>query len=242
MNRPFGAGTTTVLRRPGPVAGSVDLEGVLAAARDARTDGPVLLLSRCAPTAAFSRRDALLPGYLDAVALTESWGFEPVVRPVGGHLAAYDEGSVVVHLWNRHSDPRRDLRERFATAGAAVAAALADLGVPGVRVGPVPGEFCDGEWSVNVAGRAKLVGTGQRLFRTGFLFSAVVMAARAPAVHDVLTPAYDALGLPFDPATVGCVQDWVPGVGVGEVADHVAARLIAACRESGPVDRVSLAV
>lgn len=229
MTGPFGAGTPTVLRRPAPVAGSVDLDGVLRTAREGETTGPVLLLSRCAPTAAFSRRDVLLPGYADAVALAGSAGFEPVVRPVGGHLAAYDEGAVVVHLWNRHPDPRRDLRERFALAGAAVAAALSDLGVPDVRVGPVPGEYCDGEWSVNVGGRAKLVGTGQRLFRSGFLFSAVVMAAGAAAARDVLTPAYSALDLPLDPRTVGCVEDWAPGVGVGAVADHVAARLVAAC-------------
>lgn len=242
MTGPFGDGPVSVLRRPSPVPGSVDLDGVVAAARTPDVPGPVLLLSRTSPTAAFSRRDALLPGYARAVELAEAAGFEPVVRPVGGHLAVYDEGSVVVHLWNRHPDPRRDLRERFAVAGAAVAAALADLGVPDVGVGPVPGEFCDGEWSVNVAGRAKLVGTGQRLFRTGFLFSAVVMAAGASAARDALTPAYDALGLPFDPATVGCVQDWVPGVGVREVADQVASRLVAACHESVPADRVALAV
>ena len=230
MTQPFGEGPVTVLRRPEPVAGSTDLDGVVAAAREAGDGGPVLLLSQCTPTAAFSRRDVLLPGYAIAVAAARTAGFEPVVRPVGGHLAAYDQGSVVVHLWNRHADPRGDLRERFALAGAALAAALADLGVPDVGVGPVPGEYCDGDWSVNVAGRAKLVGTGQRLFRSGFLFSAVVMVASSEKTREVLTSAYDALDLAFDPATVGCAQDWVPGVGVGEVADLVAARLVMACR------------
>ncbi|GAB6986208.1 biotin/lipoate A/B protein ligase family protein [Nocardioides pyridinolyticus] len=232
MTAAFGTGPVSVLRRPGVVAGSVDLDGVLAAARAAHSPGPVLLVSRCAPTAAFTRRDALLPGYADAVAACRRAGFEPVVRPVGGHLAAYDPGSVVVHLWNQHPDPPRDHRQRFVVAGAALAAALGDLGVPAVGVGPVPGEYCDGKWSINVAARAKLAGTGQRLFRGGFLFSAVVMATSSEPVRDVLTSAYDALGLPLDPATVSCAEDWVTGVGVSEVADHVAARLVAACAEA----------
>lgn len=231
MTGPFGDGPVSVLRRPSPVPGSVDLDGVVAAARTPDVPGPVLLLSRTSPTAAFSRRDALLPGYARAVELAEAAGFEPVVRPVGGHLAAYDPGSVVLHLWNRHPDPRRDLRQRFGAAGWAIAAALEDLGVPDVRVGAVPGEYCDGEWSVNTGGRAKLVGTGQRLFRDGFLFSAVVMATASDPVRETLACAYDALGLPFDPDTVGCVADEVPTVSVGEVVDHVAARLGAACRE-----------
>ncbi|MCW2835267.1 MAG: lipoate--protein ligase [Nocardioides sp.] len=231
MSWPFGDGQVSVLRRPGLVAGSADLDGVLAAARSADVSGPVILLSRCSPTAAFSRRDALLSGYSGAVAECRSAGYEPVIRPVGGHLAAYDPGSVVVHLWNRHPDPRRDLRQRVAVAGAALAAALGDLGVPDVRVGPVPGEYCDGEWSVNVAGRAKLVGTGQRLFRHGFLFSAVVMAESSGSVRDMLTSGYAALGLPLDPDTVDSVDRWVPGVEQGDVAETVAARLARALRD-----------
>ena len=229
MTGPFGSGPVTVLRRPGPVAGSVDLDGVVAAARTAGSGGPVLLVSQCTPTAAFSRRDALLPGYAAAVSAATSAGFESVVRPVGGHLAAYDEGALVLHLWNSHPDPRHDLRQRFVLAGAAFVAALSDLGVPDVGVGSVPGEYCDGEWSVNVGRRAKLVGTGQRLFRSSFLFSAVVMAASSDATTSVLTSAYRALGLGLDPATVGSAQDWVPGIRVADVADHVTARLSAAC-------------
>lgn len=231
MSGPFGAGPVSVLRRPGVVAGSVDLDGVLAAARSADGPGPVLLVSRCAPTAAFSRRDVLLPGYMDAVNVARRAGYEPVIRPVGGHLAAYDAGSLVLHLWGPHPEPRRDLRSRFAAAGAALAEALRDGGVPDVRLGPVPGEYCDGEWSVNTGGRGKLVGTGQRLFRRGFLFCAVVSVGTVGPVRDLLTEAYAALGLPLDPDTVDSVDRWVPGVELGEVAELVAARLAGALRQ-----------
>jgi octanoyl-[GcvH]:protein N-octanoyltransferase len=239
---PFGDRPVSVLRRPGVVRGSVDLDGVVAAARSADGVGPVLLVSRCAPTAAFSRRDTLLPGYDEAVSVAGRAGFEPVVRPVGGHLAAYDAGSLVLHLWGPHPDPRRDLRARFELGSEVLADALRDAGVPDVRVGPVPGEYCDGEWSVNAAGRGKLVGTGQRLFRQGFLFCAVVSVGAVASVRDVLSESYAALGLPLDPDSVDSVDRWVPGVHPGEVAELVAARVAGALRRPTALPFASAAV
>lgn len=220
----FGGTTTTVLRRLATVPGEDDLRGVIASASAA--DGPpTLLLSRCAPTAAFSRRDLLLPGHAAAEDAVRGHGFVPVVRPVGGHLAGYDEGSLVVHLWGAHPDPRTGLQERFRLVGHALAEALRDLGVDDPRVGPVPGEYCDGAWSVNVAGRAKVAGTGQRIFKRSYLFCAVLTVARPEPLRAMLTDAYDALDLPFDPATVGAVEDHVPGVSVEQVREVVAAHL-----------------
>ena len=227
MTAAFGDGPLTVLRRPAPVLGSVDLDGVVAAARTT-SRGPVLLLSRCAPTAAFSRRDTLRPGYAHAVRAAQRAGFEPVVRPVGGHLAAYDAGALVLHLWGPHPEPRHDVRRRFAIVADVMAEALGDLDIPDVRVGPVPGEYCDGEWSVNVGGRGKLVGTGQRLFRGGFLFCAVVTVGPCEAVRGLLGDAYGWLGLPLDPATVACVDTWVPGIDPRHVGEVVSARLVEA--------------
>ena len=227
MTAAFGNGPLTVLRRPAPVPGSVDLDGVVAAAR-AKPRGPVLLVSRCAPTAAFSRRDTLLPSYADAVRAAQRAGFEAVIRPVGGHLAAYDAGAVVLHLWGPHPEPRRDLRQRFAIVADVMAEALQDLDVPDVRIGPVPGEYCDGEWSVNVGGRGKLVGTGQRLFRDGFLFCAVMMVGPCEGVRNLLTDAYGRLGLALDPATVACADSWVPGIDPRHVGEVVSARLVEA--------------
>lgn len=224
MTSAFGAGELTILRRPAPVAGSADLEGVVAAAREPGT-GPVLLLSRCAPTAAFSRRDTLLGGYEKAVSVAREAGFEPVIRPVGGRLAAYDGGALVLHLWGPHPDPRRDLQQRFSTMAELIAEVLRDVGVPDVRVGPVPGEYCSGRWSVNSGGRTKLVGTGQRLFRTGFLFSAVVSVGPTVCVARLLAEAYAALDLPLDPLAVGDVHRWASDVDVPRIGEMIAGRL-----------------
>ena len=176
------------------------------------------------PTAAFGRRDALLPGYAAARSAVAALGFSPMVRSVGGHLAVYDEGALVVHLSAPLQDARLGIRSRFELAGAALVAGLRALGVD-ARLGPVPGEYCDGEFSVNDSGRAKLVGTGQRVTRGGYLFSAVVMVREIEPARTALTEAYALLELGFRPETVGCVADSVPGVSLAEVRDQVVAAL-----------------
>lgn len=166
----------------------------------------VLALSPGVPTAAFSRRDTLLPGYEAAARAVAAHGYPPVVRPVGGHLALYDAHSLVLHLAAPHPEPRETITARFEQAGDAFASALRGWGVD-ARVGAVPGEYCAGVSSVNAAGRRKLIGTGQRLIRGAYLFSAVIMLRVVPALREGLTEAYAHLGLDFDPATVGAVTD-----------------------------------
>ncbi len=206
------------------ILGDVDLDGVLRAFGAAELS-PTLFLSQTGPTAASSRRDALLPGYPMAVDRALAAGFVPVVRPVGGHLAAYDEGSLVVHLWAPHPEPRVGIEQRFRMVGDAFVSALTRLGVPDVRVGPVPGEYCDGAWSVNVGGRFKVAGTGQRVSRRGFLFCAVLTVTAPRRIREVLRRTYADLDLPLDPATVGCLSDWVPGLRPAEVREAVGAAM-----------------
>lgn len=225
MSDPFGSHPVTVLRPAGLRTGDADMaavrEGLSPLSSRESFDAPglaQLTLVEAAPTAAFSRRDALRPGYPAARDLLAAAGLAPILRPVGGHLAAYGPGSLVLHLWAPHPEPRLHIRERFALLGNAVATAFRGLGVD-AAVGRVPGEYCDGEFSVNLAGRAKLVGTGQRIVRSGYLFSAVVMVHSAGSVREPLERAYAQLGLDFDPGTVGCLADGVPDIRVPDVRD-----------------------
>src|SRR5438128_963433 len=60
-----------------------------------------------------------------------------------------------------------------------------------------------------------------RLARPG----AVLVVSRADRVHDVLVPVYEALGLQWDPATVGAVEDELPGVTWDDVANAILAEV-----------------
>ena len=169
------------------------------------------------PTAAFSRLDTLAPGHPDAAVAAGRHGFAPVVRPAGGRLAAYHRGALVLDLVAPHPDARTTLRERFVAAADCLVNGLRALGVD-ARTGPVPGEYCPGDYSVNARGTTKLVGTAQRATKFGYLFSAVVLVADPEPVRAVLTDTYPLLGLSWDPGTVGCVADHVPGITVEEVS------------------------
>jgi lipoate-protein ligase A len=178
--------------------------------------GPVLRIYRPAPTLAFGRLDALLPGFGAAAAAAREHGFEPVVRAPGGHAVAYHEGCLVVDELIPERDPIAGLQDRFARSGEWLAAALAAVGVD-ARLGRIAGEFCPGDFTVSAGGRVKLVGTAQRVVRHASLLAASVAVTGGDALRAVLTDVYRALDLDWNPATAGAVEDDVPGASLDTV-------------------------
>jgi octanoyl-[GcvH]:protein N-octanoyltransferase len=160
-------------------------------------------------------------------------GFTPFVRPVGGRLACYDEGSLVLDVWLRCPDPRPGTTARFRLLADAIGAGLRRLGVD-ARTGAVPGEYCPGDWSVNAGGARKLVGTGQRLTRDAVLLTAVVVVGRPEPLADAMTEAYDHLGLAFDPRSVGAVAHEARGVTLDDVVENVGDALARVLPLDGP--------
>lgn len=227
MAGPFGEGPVRVDTAGRDTTPRHDMElstAALAALGEGGTHGR-LRVHRPQPTAAFSRVDALAGGFPAAQEAARAHGFAPVVRPAGGRLAAYHRGALVLDLVAPHPQARNHIRERFSGAAQALAGGLRELGVD-ARVGPVPGEYCPGDFSVNAGGATKLVGTAQRLTRHGYLFSAVVLVLDPEPVREVLRDAYAALEFAWDPATVGCVADAVPGVTVDDVAQVLVPRVL----------------
>jgi lipoate-protein ligase A len=222
----FGAGPVRLACGSGLSTPQQDMDLSRAALTDLGSGASGLLrVLRPRPTAAFSRRDSLAPGFPEASAAAADRGFDPVIRPAGGRLAAYHRDALVLDLVGPHLAPHDGHRARFAAAASALTEGLRELGVD-ARPGAVPGEYCPGEFSVNARGATKLIGTAQRLTRHGYLFSVVVLVADPEPVRSVLAATYPRLGLDWDPATVGSVADEVPGVTVAEVADALVPRLL----------------
>jgi octanoyl-[GcvH]:protein N-octanoyltransferase len=178
--------------------------------------GAVLRLYRPAPTVAFGRLDALRPGFVAAVAAARAHGFEPVLRAPGGHAVAYHEGCLGIDEVLGEADPIAGMHDRFARSGERLAGALRGMGVDS-RVGPVPDEFCPGEFTVNARGAVKLVGTAQRVVRHASLLAASVVVRDADSIRAVLRDVYRALELSWDPRTAGGVADEAPGATVDDV-------------------------
>ncbi len=168
-----------------------------------------LRLFRPYPTAAFSRRDSLRPGYERAQQAVAAQGFAPVLRPAGGHLAIYNRDAVVVDLIARPGETQ-DPMKRFAIFADALAKALGSIGVD-TTIAPLPDEYCPGTYSLQAGGR-KVAGLAQRQTKHGFHMGGVVMVGPVDAPRAAMAEAYDALDLPMNPETVGGLSDIAPGV------------------------------
>jgi octanoyl-[GcvH]:protein N-octanoyltransferase len=187
---------------------------------------PTVRVYRPLPTVAFGRQDRFADGFATAAAAAESHGFTPVLRAPGGHAAAYDEDSIVIDEVMPASDSIVGIHERFAERADRQAQALRRLGIE-AEVGRVPGEYCPGDFTVNAAGTKKLIGTAQRIVRGGWLFSTVVIVDGSARIRAVLKDVYAALGLDWDPRTVGAVRDEAPAVRIDEVEQA----LLDTCRD-----------
>lgn len=151
---------------------------------------------------AFGRRDAAAAGYDEAREIASKNGFVPVERSVGGRAVAYTGTTLAFAHARPIADMRRGLTDRYDEASETVTGALRELGVD-AEDGEPPDSFCAGSHSLQSEG--KLVGIAQRVRETAALVAGIVIVADHEEIAAVLDPIYDALDVPFDPASVGSV-------------------------------------
>jgi lipoate-protein ligase A len=151
---------------------------------------------------AFGRRDTRADGYERARAAARSHGFPPHERGVGGRAVAYAGTTVAFARVEPVADARRGLDDRYDAAVAALRAALGRLGVETER-GEPPDAWCPGAHSLSAPGGGKLVGIAQRVTAGSAVVAGCVLVADREALAAVLADVYDALGVAFDPDSVG---------------------------------------
>jgi lipoate-protein ligase A len=166
----------------------------------------------------FSSLDARRPGFPRAVELARTMGFEAVIRLAGGHAAAFLSESLAFAWARPDPDAHLHIRARFEHLAEWIRASLRRLGLD-ARIGPLPGEYCPGEFSVNLAGRVKVMGVGQRVIRGGAHVGGVLTLAQTEALRAVLIPIYEALEIEFRPETAGGVRDLEPDLDAGTVLE-----------------------
>jgi lipoate-protein ligase A len=179
-----------------------------------------LRLYRPGPIVAFGPRDRVAPGFADAVAAARTLGFGTVERLAGGRAAVFHEGTLAFSWAIPDPRAREGIRSRFQAVAEILVEGMRSLGVD-ARIGEVPGEYCPGEHSINARGRTKLMGVGQRIVDGAAHVGGVIVVTGATRVREVLLPVYEALGLDWDPGTVGSLADEVPGLGWDEAAGAV---------------------
>ncbi len=183
---------------------------MLLAASEGRI-GEAFRIHRPGRIVAFGKHDAITPGFEDAVRIARDRGFLPVLRLAGGRAAVFHERTLAFNWTVPTPDPTRDIHKRFRMLSGVMTRAFAALGLD-ARVGEIPGEYCPGEFSVNLDGTRKVMGVGQRLARGAAHIGGVVVVDGADLVNDVLIPVYEALGLRMDASVTGALTDGRPGL------------------------------
>ena len=164
-----------------------------------------LRIARPGTTVAFAKRDAVAPGYEEAVRAAREQGFEATLRLAGGRAAIFHDGTMEIGHAVPDEEPRAGIHERFERTARRLAGALRTVGVD-ARVGAVPGEYCPGRYSVNARGAVKLAGIGQRVVGGGSHTGVVLVVDGEERINGVLGPVHEALGLDWDPRATGSVR------------------------------------
>jgi octanoyl-[GcvH]:protein N-octanoyltransferase len=214
----------TLTRESFPEPGAMDVavsHSVLQAVSEGSLGG-VFRLHVPAPVMAFGRADRVTPGYREAVRAARAHGYAAVERLAGGRAAVFHEGTLAFSWVIPDPEPRAGITERFEMTAELMAEAFQSLGID-ARVGELPGEYCPGPWSVNVGGRVKVMGVGQRLVRGAAHVGGVVVVDGGERIRDVLIPVYRALELDWDPRTAGSLADRFPGLDTTVVAEAIVA-------------------
>ena len=181
-----------------------------------------LRLTRPGAMVAFAKQDAVAPGYPAAVRAARSEGFDAVLRLAGGRAAIFHGQTIALAHAVPDPEPRAGIHRRFEWTAGLIARALRTLGAD-ARVGEVAGEYCPGGYSVNARGAVKLAGIGQRIISGGSHMGGVIVVGEADRVREVLVPVYSELGLDWDPATAGAVEEELDGTPWEVVADALLA-------------------
>ncbi|MFU8867470.1 biotin/lipoate A/B protein ligase family protein [Natronococcus sp.] len=157
---------------------------------------------------AFGRRDSRLEGYDRAREAARERGFPPVERSVGGRAVAYDgETTLAFARAEPIDDFRRGTDERYERLTSDVARALEEVGVDLER-GEPDASFCPGAHSLSTAeqdGLRKIAGIAQRVRQDAALVSGILVVDGREELAAVLEGVYGALGVAFDPASVGSI-------------------------------------
>lgn len=168
----------------------------------AETGEPAVRLWQPHRSVAFGRRDTAHDGYNSAVRAARRRGYTPVERSVGGRAVAFTGSTVALVLTEPVETARTGIEARYDRVTDAVADALAGLGVA-LEPGEPADAFCPGSHSLSADG--KVVGLAQRVRSAVAVVSGIVVVRDHEALADVLESVYGALGVPFEPDTLGSV-------------------------------------
>jgi len=227
---------------PGEAALDIAVSRALLSQVGAATVGETFRLHVPGRVVAFGKHDTLTAGYGDAVAAARLAGFSPEERLAGGRAAVFHELTLSFSWTIPETNPTGGVQARFEQITDLIVRSFARMGIDSI-VGEIPGEYCPGRFSVHHRGRIKLMGVGQRLSRDAVHVGGVIVVGGSALMNEALAPVYAALGLMFDPAATGSLQDVDPAITIERTQRAVLAELEQVAEtEQGRLDEETMAL
>jgi len=188
---------------------AVDREHTAALLADASDGTPGVRVWTPPRQVAFGRRDAREPGFGRAKRLAAERGFEPIERDVGASRRVPGRHA---RVRTRSRSSTAGVSSRFRTDTSARSRRLSErCGASARRCRPASRRSRSVRAITQSASRGWRQSCGDRPARSGdaalVAGCLVVTRADASAVADATAAVYDALGVPFDPETVGSVAE-----------------------------------
>lgn len=162
------------------------------------------------PVLAFGPQDLRCENFSKAVDYSFKHGFSPVKRLAGGRAAVFHRGTLGFSWTIPDDSPQQNVESRFKLVSKLILDSLKALGYS-ANVGEVPGEYCPGQYSINIEGRYKVMGVGQRIVRGAAHIGGVLVIDDQDSIRSVLVDVYRQLDIQWDPNTVGSLNQKILG-------------------------------
>ena len=160
------------------------------------------------PVLAFGPQDLRCENFFQAVDSASKHGFSPVKRLAGGRAAVFHRGTIGFSWTIPDEAPQQNVESRFTLVSNLILESLRGLGYS-ANVGQIEGEYCPGQYSINIDGRYKVMGVGQRIVRGAAHIGGVLVVNDHLSVRTVLEDVYEKLEIQWNPETVGSLNQQV---------------------------------
>ena len=215
--------------------------------RTAETGEPSVRVWRPHRQLAVGPRDTRAEGFDRAASIASELGYPVVERSVGGRAVAYTGRTLAFARTIPIDDVRSGMTARYEAATELLLSALRSTGAA-VTEGEPPGSYCPGTHSVQISSGdiegdrrepadtyGKVAGLAQRVTGDAAIVSGILTVARAdePELASVLEPVYEALDVPFDPASIGSVAAAGGPDDPSDVSQAIETALVAGSEEEG---------
>ncbi|MBR74445.1 MAG: hypothetical protein CL872_05875 [Dehalococcoidaceae bacterium] len=156
---------------------------------------------------AFGPADVRNKGYNAAVSYAKQQKFSTVNRLTGGHAVTFHSGTLVFAWMFNDLDARLKMHYYFDLVSNFFQNIVNEFGLD-CFVGEIDGEYCSGEYSLNLDNKVKIAGIAQRIVNKAVYIGGFIAINNSNLIKKMLIPIYKDLGIKWNPQTVGSLADY----------------------------------